>query len=118
MAAEGTLSEALIRIEYKVDLVLDYIGRTAPVLLAQVIQENRLGDSKQTCPACGNQVATQVDIVNKVITRKCGCSSGKSAPIDLGVFAPPVLPAKRESADGSDQEDRNNSRDRGGYRRG
>jgi len=115
MAAEAILSEALFRIEYKLDVVLDYLGRTNPALLAKILQENRIGES-QVCVACGRQVTSQVDIINKVITRKCGCSSGKSAPIDLGIFAPP-LSAKKETENGSDQDNRENSDGGGSYRR-
>ena len=118
MSAEAVLAEALARVEYKLDVLHAYFSKTDPArflpLLAVV-----LGSKDQTCTACGQPVEHQIDFMNQVVTRKCGCSTGKLAPIDLGAFAPPVLPAREipNGGSGDQQEDRYDAPRRGGTRK-
>lgn len=97
MPADPVIMEALARIEHKLDLLLKQSDNTPPLM-------TKLGDVMHRCPVCNQQVDHQVDIVNGVVTRKCGCATGKIAPVDLGAFAPPAVPA-RERDNGRRSED-------------
>lgn len=111
MSADAKLMEALLRIEHKLDLILDSI-----VMPQQ--QLTKLGSAGVVCPVCDQGVQFDADIQDAVVVRKCGCSTGKIA-LDLKNFAPPVSPAKKETEDngGTDQEDwRNPNRGRGNRR--
>ena len=103
MSAENVLAEAMARLEHKLDLVLEQItpGPSRAVPLPAL-------GSPKTCPVCKQNIDYQVDQINKVIVRKCGCKTGLQAPLDLEAFAPPVQ-AKRKDQDhgaGEDQQDR------------
>jgi hypothetical protein len=120
MAGEGSLAESLSRLEHKVDLILEFFatfagpGKNGTFILTPV------GDTNHVCPVCTQNVSYQIDIMNKVVARVCGCSTGMQAPIDMAALAPPVpTPKPVESSNGNDpsQEDRFNPRSRGGDRR-
>ncbi len=118
MAGEAALSEALARVEHKLDLILEAFatiigpGKRGTYMLTPV------GDSQHVCPVCTQPVSYQVDITNKLIARKCGCGTGLQAPIDLGAFAPPVLGPRMENSDGSSSQQEDGSNPRGGKRGG
>lgn len=99
MAADNVLAEALARIEHKLDLILE-----ASRVLKGITQ---LGERMQ-CPVCKQTVDYQVDQINKVISRKCGCKTGLQAPLDLNAFAPPAPAPRKDNPDGADHEDRSN----------
>lgn len=106
MSANAKLMEALLRIEHKLDLVLDVAkGEKLKDILRAV------GDPGHFCSLCTRLVEYHVDVNDAVVVRKCGCSTGKVA-LDMKAFAPPVKPA-RKTDDGTDQEDRSDP-DRGG----
>lgn len=109
MPADNVLAEALARIEHKLDLLLALqMGKTPGM-------KKQLGEAIN-CPVCGRLVEYQVDQINKVIVRKCGCKTGLQAPLDLNAFAVPAE-ARKGQADGrEDREDGSNS-DAGGRRR-
>ena len=98
MASDNVLAEALARIEHKLDRLLER-------QLKQPIEQ--LG-ALVACPICKQQVDYQVDQINKVIARKCGCKTGLQAPLDLNAFAPPAPAPRKDNPDGADHEDRSN----------
>lgn len=108
MAGENVLSEALDRVEHKVDLVLELLTRLVSPSGDGTFLLTPVGDSKHICPVCTKNVGYQVDFFNKVVVRVCGCSTGKLPPADLGMFAPPVIPNRKENDNGGDEEDRSN----------
>lgn len=100
MAADKIM-ETLARLEHKVDLLIKGQLKND---LATVIKQ--LGDIGHSCPVCNQTVDYQVDVTDGVVLRKCGCKTGKIA-LNIGAFAPPVLPAKRNQDDRESDEDRN-----------
>jgi hypothetical protein len=102
MPADNVLAEALARVEHKVDLLLGDLLR-----LHHIIKCPQLG-AIVTCPVCDQKVEYQVDQINKVIVRKCGCKTGLQAPLDLNAFAPPAPARKDQDHGGDEQEDRGN----------
>ena len=106
--ADDKIMEALARIEHKLDLVLLVVFGEDPHKTYK-----RVGDPTHCCSLCHQNVEYQVDINDGVVLRKCGCKTGKIA-LDLGAFAPPALPARKNDNGGRDdeQEDRSNP-DRG-----
>ena len=105
MAAEGPISEALSRLEHKVDLVLDIVARLVGPDVRGSWMLTQVGEPSHTCPVCTQPVQYLVDIMNKVITRKCGCSTGKQAPVDLAALAPPALMPRLENTHGGTEGD-------------
>jgi hypothetical protein len=111
MPADNVLAEALARIEHKLDLLLhaDRGNRLHANLPA-------LGSQALPCPVCNQPVLYQVDQINKVVTRVCGCKTGLQAPLDLNAFAPPAQAQRKEDPNGAreDREDGSNPNPRGG----
>lgn len=65
------LSEALARIEYKIDLIVSRLG----FLDKTPIPPMRF--SGVNCPVCSVPVEYQVDVTHNVVVRKCECTTGK-----------------------------------------
>jgi hypothetical protein len=65
--ALGILSEALARVEHKLDVLLKFLGAFG----------TPMHFPGQTCPLCKNVIDYQVNIMKNVVVRKCGCTSGK-----------------------------------------
>lgn len=107
MAADNYIMEALARIERKVDMMLEITCKLAGVTSLPQISE------PSPCVVCSEQIRYDVDITEGVVLRKCGCKTGKIA-LNIGAFAPPTLPTKKDKEDGIDeQEDRRDSSRRG-----
>jgi hypothetical protein len=107
----SVITEALLRLEHKVDLLISLMKSNNIFL-----QMPQLGDQFNICPICNQQVEKFVDPIKKVLVRKCGCKTGLQAPVDLNALMPPQPAAteKRYGRDESEQEDRSDSRgDRG-----
>lgn len=69
--ALGILAEALARVEHKLDLVLKalkFLG-TEPFM--------QMHFAGNMCPVCNQTIDYQVDLTHNVVTRKCGCKTGK-----------------------------------------
>lgn len=102
---DSVLAEALARIEHKLDFVLIYIGRLMGPNFVSA-----LGDMSHPCPVCKQQVKYVIDQIHQVLVRKCGCKTGKLAPIPLEAFAPPQVaggknvPGTGSEEDGSDSD--------------
>lgn len=92
MSSPNTLAEALARVEHKLDLLLESQAGQDPML-----QLRSVGDPDHLCPVCQKAVSYHVDIMSKLLTRTCGCSTGKSAPLNLTAFSPPPQPTKTEN---------------------
>jgi hypothetical protein len=101
MPADNVLAEALARIEHKLDRLLD----------RQLVQPIEQLGARVACPVCKQKVDYQVDQINKVIVRKCGCKTGLQAPMDLSAFAPPASAPRKDNLDGAreDREDGSNA---------
>lgn len=85
MSSTGPLAEALARVEHKLDLLLEsQAGQD------RQLQLRTLGDPEHLCPLCQQSVTYLVDIMSKLLTRKCGCSTGMQAPLNLQSLAPPT----------------------------
>ena len=108
--ALGIITEALARIEHKLDVLIHALVGSKK----EFQYLTGVGAQQHACPLCRQQVKYTVDVIKKVLTRQCGCKTGLQPPIDLAAFAPPALPAKKEMRDdGHDQEDRSNPTGRG-----
>lgn len=99
MTADAKQMESLARIEHKLDLLLriESFGTKRYETLIK-----RLNDINY-CPVCEQLIEHKPDIIDAVVVRKCGCSTGKIA-LDMKAFAPPVEPA-RKNKNGNEQED-------------
>jgi len=75
------VTEALARIEHKLDLILRAIKyQEAPERMPM----DFIGHE---CPVCGQLVKYTVDLINNVVVRRCQCTTGKLAPTS------PLFPA-------------------------
>jgi hypothetical protein len=99
MGAEPQVTEALARLEHKVDVMLEMIIRLVGPGANGKFTLTPVGDPNHICSLCFMPVSYQVDIMNRAVVRKCGCTTGKTPPIDLGAFAPPVNPKQKEKDD-------------------
>ena len=99
--AGGVLSEALLRIEHKLDLLLGNM---------RVGGHRPMGFQGNICPVCLQPVDYQVDIQQQVVKRRCGCSSGKQpnliplVPVQgttNGIFADPAGPERDPGSEDS-----------------
>ena len=79
MPAEDVLSEALARVEFKLDLLLRHLN----------VPPAGMDAMGQICPSCRQPVEYQVNVTKKVVTRKCGCRTGKVPP-DMDLINPPM----------------------------
>ncbi len=62
------LAEAVLRLEFKVDLIMKFLG------MPPAMPMHFIG---QMCPACSKSVDYQIDVNHQVVIRKCDCKSGK-----------------------------------------
>lgn len=103
MAAEDVLSEALARIEFKLDLLLRQ-AQVPPVPMDLM---------QQICPICRQPVDYQINVTKKVVVRKCGCRTGKVPP-DMDLVNPPLpgIGERNGNAEpqGPEAQDRNRRR--------
>lgn len=106
--ANQSLIETLLRIEHKLDLLLKQPGVTKLASMA---------DPLHICPVCKQQVDYNINMMEKTVSRKCGCSSGKIAPIDLSAFAPTNQERHNGERDEQETEDGIDPTRRRGYRR-
>lgn len=67
--AQEILAEALARIEFKLDLIIKFMG-----MPPSSVPMHFMG---QECPVCLKTVDYQIDIGKNVVIRRCGCSTGK-----------------------------------------
>src|ERR1043166_8882079 len=113
MAADAKIMEALARLEHKVDILMKTQFSQAQAL-DLAVPDLKVGDTNHSCPLCHQPVDYHVDVMNSVVVRKCGCSTGKIA-LDLGAFAPPALPCKKKEQEDEQryEEDRSNPDRRG-----
>lgn len=116
MSADDKHAEALARIEHKIDLLMRMIATLGGDLKAFNFLQSLLTlpavGGPHKCFLCANPVEYSVDPVDAVVTRKCGCKTGKIA-LDLKAFAPPVMSAKKENTDAEQHEDWFDSSTRG-----
>lgn len=77
-SADALILEALARIEHKLDVIIEH---SSPLLVTDTSMQG-----SRFCPICGKSVTYNLDFVNGVVTRKCGCSTGMS-PLK---FEPPI----------------------------
>ena len=96
MSSPNTLAEALARVEHKLDLLLESQAGQDPLL-----ELRSVGDPNHLCPICTKPVTYYVDIMSKLLTRTCGCSTGMSAPLNLAPFSPPQA---TKTENGNDSE--------------
>lgn len=65
-------SLALLRIEYKLDLIMHVLQWKGQMLLPEDLPQ--LEDlNTDFCPACGQNIVFSIDAVNEVYNRSCGC---------------------------------------------
>lgn len=92
--------EALARLEHKVDQVLDLFMK---VIKKPYVAEMK--DGSHECPVCHVVVKYVVDIIDKSVARQCGCKTGKFAPLDLDIFAPPSAAGGKKNEQGTGNRD-------------
>lgn len=87
------LAEALGRLEHKADIII-HLLRDISKFVGSSFRIPAVGEFGHNCPVCGQQVNYEIDARAEVLNRKCGCKSGKIAPIR---FEPIPIPPKRSS---------------------
>jgi hypothetical protein len=65
------LSEALARIEHKIDQLLNHLK----------VQTRPMHFFGNACPVCKNPIEYIIDLQKNMVVRKCNCSTGKSPSI-------------------------------------
>jgi hypothetical protein len=97
MSASSEFAESLARIEHKLDLVLKVQTIMLNVMRSTngpiIIDQPQVGDPNHTCPVCAQPVTYGIDLGAGIVSRKCGCKTGKIA-INLNDFAPPTQPRR------------------------
>lgn len=107
MASKGDvaeLAEAVARLEYKQDLILDMLKQGRFQHFAKL-------NAPRSCPACNMPVKHQLGAVSQIVQRICGCKTGIVPPPDLEALAPPQAAGSSRNAsesvevqvDGSDE---------------
>ena len=104
------LAEAMARIEYKLDLLLE--GQAG----GQVRSYASLGSARR-CPACGQPVRHQLGVFTKAVTRICGCKTGIVPPPDMAALAPPEAAGGRRGGESNESNDSDDSGSSGRRRR-
>lgn len=92
-----TSDEALARIEHKQDMMLDIMMK---VINKTYVTEMK--DGSHECPVCRVGVKYVIDMQDKSVSRRCGCKTGKFAPLDL---EPPMAAGEKRDAEGSGSGD-------------
>ena len=87
MSALAELAEAVVRIENKLDILFRALGLGEGIF-------PQLHFVGQVCPVCKRVVDYQVDVVNQIVKRKCGCATGKQPPLI------PLTPVPQGAPDG------------------
>lgn len=112
--------EALARIEHKVDVALDLVMEMVGAMRIVRMVIPKMGDLTHKCPICKKDVKYMVDVVEKSVAAQCDCKTGKFAPIDLDLFAPPPAAGAKKNVEregvGSSADDRDDG-DGGSLRR-
>jgi hypothetical protein len=98
-AALNVIAEALARVEYKLDMLLWALNATKNTTMAAP----NLGANMTRCPLCFDLIQYQVDIINQVTKRVCGCKTGMQPPTIS--FLPAVPEVKHGNSDGSGRGD-------------
>ena len=111
MTADAKLMEAILRVEHKLDTLLEQLRFPGA-------EFTKMGSINHICPVCKQNVSYNVDINDAVVLRNCACATGKIA-LDLKAFAPPAKPAPEKDNGGrEDEEDRIDTTRGGRNRRG
>lgn len=104
------LAEALMRIEHKLDLLIEGF-------FVKTVVHPKLHFFGNTCPVCGESIDYQIDVQHQVVVRRCGCKTGKipSAIPLLPAVQPGTTngyptPAEEERAPVSENSDRRKAR--------
>lgn len=92
------LAEAVGRIEHKLDLLITMVRKMPSNALLRL---PAVGEPGLTCPLCGQSVNYDIDARAEVCTRRCGCKTGKTAPIKLEPLPSPG--ARRHGNDRSEE---------------
>jgi hypothetical protein len=71
--AFGIITEALARIEHKLDLILKIVG-------LQTANKTPMKFTGHLCPVCDQLIDYIIDLNHNVVVRKCSCSTGKLPP--------------------------------------
>lgn len=70
------MSDDLLRIEFKLDLVLAALQQAGILLPTQHLPPMLgMGAPGDACPACGRQIQLQANYSNETVQRTCGCVS-------------------------------------------
>ena len=98
------LAEAIARLEYKQDLILEILKQGRFQHFAKL-------SAPRYCPVCNVPVRHQLGAVSQIVQRLCGCRTGIVPPPDLEALAPPQAAGSSRNAsesvevqgDGSDE---------------
>jgi hypothetical protein len=95
------LGEALARLEHKIDHLIRRQEKLEKALAFPLTPDitARLGEPT-TCPICREPVKHQVDVLKKIIVRRCGCKTGLVPPLNLDALAPPALAPRKDQDHG------------------
>ena len=77
------LAEALVRVEHKVDILLQLIT----LVLGEHLPMPQVKDNN-ICPVCSKPIRYYMDVIRRAVVRDCGCGTGLLAPSNLDLFAP------------------------------
>ena len=69
------VSDALLRIEYKQDLIIAALQHAGLMLPTEHIPPMKeMGSLGDSCPCCGQPIKLTPDYANECVSRACGCA--------------------------------------------
>lgn len=91
--ADDVLAEALARVEFKLDLLMKHlkVGPSIPMNFEGHI-----------CPVCNYVTQYHLDLMKKVVVRKCQCTTGKVV-FDVNMFKLPEPAPEKTTIDTNPQ---------------
>jgi len=94
------MSDALLRIEYKQDLIIAALQHAGLMLPSEHIPPMRgMGTLGDLCPCCGQPIKIAPDYANECVSRSCGCVP--SVHVVRGISSltkPPEVPNGQSSS--------------------
>lgn len=98
-----SITDALLRIEHKLDVLVDYLHGMTNVPPAQMPAPLRGGKSDGRCPVTGTQIQYAIDPETGSVIRVDGLLNGISSA--LPIPAPPAWESRdREDSEGQDDD--------------
>jgi hypothetical protein len=112
MSSDPLLSEALARIEWKLDIVIRNQQMQAMREGQAVPNMPSMQFEGTACPVCNTNVKHIIDIVAGAVRRVCGCGTGKLPPLMISLPIPEPHRGTTDATEPSRDGDAQGGRDR------